>query len=463
MAGNAAALVAIPWFVLQTTGSASKTGITAAAGIVPVIVSGLFGGPYVDRLGYRRASIVSDLASFAAVAAIPLLYSTVGLAFWQLVLLVFLGALLDAPGVTARASMLPEVAEPAGWSLERVSGAAAAVNRAARLAGAPIAGLLIAFVGPTNVLWIDAVTFLFSAAAIAAGVPARATAPVHEEGERTNYVSEIKEGFAFLYERRALFVLTVVVTVTNMLDAVAIVALPVYAIRVYGTAWSLGLDDRHHGGGLGPGRARVFGRTASGCRGARCSRGASPARRSGIRSPLCSRRSPSCWPRGGLGPRLGPDQPGDRHGLPRTRSRRDAGSGVRRGERRGLDRDAARRPRRGPGDRSVWAARDAPGNRRYLRRGRGAHDLGAVARRSRSPCGCGRHVKRPGQPRRTLTSQPSGPSSSSSGTAPTTRTSSSLDVELARGERARLGSGGRLIRPEDPVFVSHDYHATPRR
>jgi MFS family permease len=87
MAGNAAALVAIPWFVLQTTGSASKTGITAAAAIVPVIISGLFGGPYVDRLGYRRASIVSDLASFAAVAAIPLLHATVGLAFWQLVLL----------------------------------------------------------------------------------------------------------------------------------------------------------------------------------------------------------------------------------------------------------------------------------------------------------------------------------------------------------------------------------------
>ena len=242
MAGNAAALVAIPWFVLQTTGSASKTGITAAAGIVPVIISGLVGGPYVDRLGYRRASIIADLTSFAAVAAIPLMHATVGLEFWQLVLLVFLGALLDAPGVTARASMLPEVAEPAGWSLERVSGAAAAVNRAARLAGAPLAGLLIVFVGPVNVLWIDAGTFVFSAAAIAFGVPPRATAK-HEpkEAAGTSYVTEIKEGFAFLYDRRALFVLTVVITVTNMLDAVGIVALPVYASRIYGTAWSLGL------------------------------------------------------------------------------------------------------------------------------------------------------------------------------------------------------------------------------
>ena len=38
-----------------------------------------------------------------------------------------------------------------------------------------------------------------------------------------------------------------------------------------------------------------------------------------------------------------------------------------------------------------------------------------------------------------------------------------LDIELPGGECARLGSGGRLIRSEDPVLVSHDYHATPRR
>ncbi len=138
--------------------------------------------------------------------------------------------------------MLPDIAAPAGWSLERVSGAAAAVNRASRLAGAPVAGLLIAFVGPTNVLWIDAATFVFSAAAIWLGVPARAsTRQEGEDGTHTRYIDEIKEGFAYLYERRALFVLTVVVTVTNMLDAVAMVALPVFAIRVYGTAWSLGL------------------------------------------------------------------------------------------------------------------------------------------------------------------------------------------------------------------------------
>jgi MFS family permease len=241
LSGNAAALVAIPWFVLETTGSASKTGITAAASIIPVIISSLLGGAFVDRLGYRRASIVADLASCAAVAAIPLLHSTVGLAFWQLLVLVFVGALLDAPGVTARASLIPEVAAPAGWSLERASGAAAAVNRGARLAGAPVAGALIALVGPTNVLWLDAVTFLVSAAAIAIGVPQTGDKALRAAEASTGYFKEVREGFVFLFEQRSLLALTVVVTVTNMLDSIATVALPVLAHRVYGSAWSLGL------------------------------------------------------------------------------------------------------------------------------------------------------------------------------------------------------------------------------
>ena len=142
MSGNVAANVAIPWFVLQTTGSATKTGLTAFASLVPVVLSGVLGGALVDRLGYRRMSIVADLASGAAVAAIPLLSSTVGLSFPALLALVFLGALLDAPGVTARASLLPDVAAAAGWSLERVSGLSAVVERSSRLAGAPLAGVL---------------------------------------------------------------------------------------------------------------------------------------------------------------------------------------------------------------------------------------------------------------------------------------------------------------------------------
>jgi MFS family permease len=243
MSGNVAALVAIPWFVLQTTGSAARTGVVAAAGLVPIVVSGFIGGALVDRLGYRRASIVADLASSGAVAAIPLLHATVGLAFWQLLVLVFLGGLLDAPGVTARASLLPDVASDARWSLERASGASAVVERASRLAGAPLAGLLIAVTSATSVLWIDAATFLVSAAIVAFGVPRRpaVTDAGTSPDQPTSYIRELREGFTFLREDRTLFALVGVLTLTNMLDSVSMVALPVYAEEVYGSAVSLGL------------------------------------------------------------------------------------------------------------------------------------------------------------------------------------------------------------------------------
>ena len=127
--------------VLQTTGSATRTGLAAFAGLVPIVLSGFFGGALVDRLGYRRTSVLADLASAAAVAAIPLIHATVGLAFWQLLVLVFLGGLLDAPGATARTALLPDLAVRAGWSLERASGASAVVERASRLAEAPLAGI----------------------------------------------------------------------------------------------------------------------------------------------------------------------------------------------------------------------------------------------------------------------------------------------------------------------------------
>src|SRR5689334_129768 len=171
VSGTVMALIAIPWFVLQTTGSASKTGLTAVVTALPAVLAGLFGGVIVDRIGYKRTSIIADLTSGVAVAIIPLLQNTVGLAFWELLVLVFVGNLLDAPGSTARAALTPDLAEQAGFSLERASALSDAISRSTRLIGAPLAGVLIAVIGAGNVLWIDAATFIVSAILIGLFVP----------------------------------------------------------------------------------------------------------------------------------------------------------------------------------------------------------------------------------------------------------------------------------------------------
>src|SRR3954467_3501832 len=99
--GSQLTLIAIPWFVLVTTGSAAKTGITAFVEALSAVIAAILGGSLVDRLGHKRASVLADLTSGAIVALIPLLHHTIGLAFWQLLVLVFLRSFCDTPGNTA--------------------------------------------------------------------------------------------------------------------------------------------------------------------------------------------------------------------------------------------------------------------------------------------------------------------------------------------------------------------------
>jgi MFS family permease len=240
LVGNAAARVAIPWFVLETTGSAALTGLTAFFTFLPAVVAAFFGGALVDRLGFRTTSVVADLASGAAVVLIPILHLTVGIELWQLIALVFLGALLDAPGMTAREALLPDLAEAAGMRLERATGIANAIHRGSVLVGAPLAGVLIAVVGATNVLWLDAASFLVSAGVIAALVPRTARAVA---AERTSgYFSELREGVRFIRDDRLLRAVVVTVLLTNFLDApLSPVVYPVFARESFGSSEALGL------------------------------------------------------------------------------------------------------------------------------------------------------------------------------------------------------------------------------
>src|SRR5437763_3756677 len=73
--GDMLTLLAIPWFVLQTTGSVEQTGITAFFSTLPTVLAAFFGSAIVDRLGYKRTSVIGDISSAITVALIPLLYS----------------------------------------------------------------------------------------------------------------------------------------------------------------------------------------------------------------------------------------------------------------------------------------------------------------------------------------------------------------------------------------------------
>lgn len=247
LVGNVFTMIAIPWFVLQTTGSATQTGITGFFTILPVVLAGFFGGTLIDRLGYKRTSIVSDLASGLTTAMVPILYFTIGLEFWQLMILVFLGALLDTPGGTARAALLPELAEQAGMPIERVTSLTHVIERGARLVGAPLAGFLIGVLGTANVLWLDAASFFISAGIIWILIPA---IRLPQKSASGNYFEELREGLGFIAHDQLILAIVIMVMLTNFLDAIfGGVLQPVYVKEVYGSALNLGLLIAANGGG----------------------------------------------------------------------------------------------------------------------------------------------------------------------------------------------------------------------
>jgi MFS family permease len=249
--GNGMTIVAGPWLVLETTGSAARTGIVAGALAIGGVISAVLGGPLVDRLGLKRASVFADLASAATVAAVPLLYLAGILQFWQLVLLVFLLSSLNANGDTARFGLVPFLAGRAGMPIERANAADRAIIRLGTVLGPVLGGILIAALGAANVLFVDTVTFIISALLVGLGVPAAANRAGRTEAEgRRSYLAELAEGLRFIRASTVLLWMILIATVGNFLDKpLMVVILPVYAKTIYGSPTSLGLAIGAFGAG----------------------------------------------------------------------------------------------------------------------------------------------------------------------------------------------------------------------
>jgi MFS family permease len=213
-----------------------------------MVCSAFFGGVLVDRLGYKRTSVIGDIASGVTLMLIPLLHNTVGLAFWQLLALVFLGGLLKSPGVTARSAMVPELAQMAIMPLERANAFADGVRRVSGFIGAPLAAILIAVIGTSNLLWFDALSFAFSALAIGLAVPAVAhTTSLQKREER--YLPSLLAGVRYIKHDTLILSIVAVVMITNLLDgAYFSVVGPAYIKHVYNSALPLGLFSAALGG-----------------------------------------------------------------------------------------------------------------------------------------------------------------------------------------------------------------------
>ncbi|MEH6421796.1 MFS transporter [Pseudomonas sp. CGJS7] len=169
--GNAVAMVAMPWFVLELTGSPAQAGLVAAAGIVPLIAGVLFGGALIERFGPRRVAVCGDLLSAVTVAAVPLLHALDALNLPVLLLLIAAGAVLDGPTRVAADSRRPELARLARMRLERATSFDEMLLSLAALSGPAVAGLAIVAFGMAPTLYLTAACSLLAAILDAASLP----------------------------------------------------------------------------------------------------------------------------------------------------------------------------------------------------------------------------------------------------------------------------------------------------
>jgi MFS family permease len=224
--GSSMTVLALPWFVLVTTGSATKLGLVLGIGSIPFVTLPLFAGSPIARIGASQTMVIADAARFPLFAAIPALYSLDALSFPLLVLLVALASACTAAHMPAQRLVLVEVVGEEESLVARVNAYLDGAQTAAPLIGPALAGVLIAVLGAPNVLYVDAATFGVAATAVALFVPRRK--PITEAEERG-----LLAGLRYILRSRLLVVLCTTMLTMEFFFMLFVTTLPVFAYSQY--------------------------------------------------------------------------------------------------------------------------------------------------------------------------------------------------------------------------------------
>jgi len=244
MAGSGLHVVALGWYLLERTGSATSVGLVWAVGLGSGIVMLPFAGPLADRYPRRTLAIASDafrLVLVAAMAALAYAGSPSLPVLYVLTFLVGLGHSVFWPSITA---LLQEVIRPD--QLTAASGLAEITWQVGNLTGAALGGPILVRFGLGTAFAIDAATYLVSALALLAlhHRPAPAEGP-HESG-----LAMARAGMAYLRSHPAVAgfgIASVIPWVATISLNIVLVAYVLDVLHLGATAY--GLADMTYGVG----------------------------------------------------------------------------------------------------------------------------------------------------------------------------------------------------------------------
>ncbi|MER7394269.1 MFS transporter [Streptomyces sp. NPDC000151] len=238
-AGTRVSAIALPWFVLVTTGSAAQTGLVAFCEMAPYVLIKALTGPLVDRAGARVISWTADVVSAGVVAAVPALHALGLLDFWLLLVMVAVIGGARGPGDLAKEVMIPEAAARSAMPIERATGLLGVVERLAATVGPGVGGVVVAVLGPLAGLLVNAATFALGSVLVGLALPRGmggaddGTGTAHggdAAGAEAGYWRRFAEGFSYLRGQPLLLIIICTVGFTNFLDAARnSVLMPIWA------------------------------------------------------------------------------------------------------------------------------------------------------------------------------------------------------------------------------------------
>ncbi|MDP6570994.1 MAG: MFS transporter [Candidatus Marinimicrobia bacterium] len=227
-AGDAVYAIALPWLMLELTGSKTQTALVSMSAYLPAIIFGLLAGSIVDLYNRKWIMIWSDIIRSVLVIVVPisLIYGFVSPLLIGVI--TFSLSAFSTFFYPARDSLIPHIVTqeelPAANSAISVSG------QMSHLLGPLFAGVGISILGLTHLFTADAVSFLFSVLMISlVKAPSQKPHPHHQVSQWEG----IKKGLSFVHEQRGLRRLLLLTFVNNIfIMGPAIIGLPVFVKEV---------------------------------------------------------------------------------------------------------------------------------------------------------------------------------------------------------------------------------------
>jgi len=229
--GNSFAPIALAFAVLDLTGSASDLGLVVGVRTVVNVVFLLFGGVLADRLPKHLLMVGSSLAAAVSQAAVAGLVLTHSATIPLLICLSAVNGMAGAVAMPTSMAILPQTVP------EQVRQQANAINRlslnSAAIIGAPVAGVVVAAVGPGWGIAVDAATFVLAALSFSL---LRTPRPAETgKAERPHIFADLLTGWSEFRSRTWLWVVVAGFCVLNAAWGGSLVVLgPVVADQSFG-------------------------------------------------------------------------------------------------------------------------------------------------------------------------------------------------------------------------------------